>query len=322
MYDSSTYLSEIKNELSEEDCLSVIGDFESSLDHWSLEGRINFTGGDPLLRDDFFSLLDYSKSKNISSMILGNPNHLTHEVAERLKESGLSGYQLSIDGMEKVHDYLRKPGHFKDTLRALDVLNDVEMSSAVMFTVSKLNVDDLLDVIDLVADKNVSYFAFSRLVPTGSGKELEDQMFSPDEYRSLLSRVHDKYTEFEENGCETIFVRKDHLWSLLYKEMGIMEMPPDEDMIYGGCSIGVNGLAILADGYVLGCRRLPVKVGKVPEQSIKDIFINSKNLNIMRQYEEMEKCGDCEITQICRGCPAVAYGATGNYFAPDPQCWK
>lgn len=42
----------------------------------------------------------------------------------------------------------------------------------------------------------------------------------------------------------------------------------------------------------------------------------------MRAVEKMEKCGNCELLYYCRGCPAVAYGASGNYYGADPQCWK
>ena len=38
--------------------------------------------------------------------------------------------------------------------------------------------------------------------------------------------------------------------------------------------------------------------------------------------ERMEKCGKCELLPFCRGCMAVAYGATGDFLSGDPQCWK
>ena len=29
-----------------------------------------------------------------------------------------------------------------------------------------------------------------------------------------------------------------------------------------------------------------------------------------------------ELLAFCRGCPAVASGKDGNFYAADPQCWK
>ncbi|MEA3432055.1 MAG: SPASM domain-containing protein [candidate division WOR-3 bacterium] len=147
-------------------------------------------------------------------------------------------------------------------------------------------------------------------------------MLKPQEYRALLLRVLEEYKRLKEEGCRTYFGRKDNLWELLYQELGLLKPLPENDLIYLGCGICANGPTILADGTVYACRRLPVKIGKVPEQSMREIFINSPECNKMRQIEKMEKCSKCELLRFCRGCPAVAYATYGSYYAPDPQCWK
>lgn len=41
-----------------------------------------------------------------------------------------------------------------------------------------------------------------------------------------------------------------------------------------------------------------------------------------REFDRFEKCGKCELMAFCRGCPAVAVGNGGDFYAADPQCWK
>ena len=41
-----------------------------------------------------------------------------------------------------------------------------------------------------------------------------------------------------------------------------------------------------------------------------------------RDYTKFEKCSKCELLAFCRGCPAVASGKDGNFYAADSQCWK
>lgn len=41
-----------------------------------------------------------------------------------------------------------------------------------------------------------------------------------------------------------------------------------------------------------------------------------------RDYDKFVKCSKCELKAWCRGCPAVANGAAGNFYGADPQCWK
>ena len=82
---------------------------------------------------------------------MGNPFHLTDEVCARMKELGCRKYQLSLDGLEKTHDYFRKPGSFVETLRAIGCLKRAGIWVAVMNTVSSMNAAELPQLIDLVA---------------------------------------------------------------------------------------------------------------------------------------------------------------------------
>ena len=325
MHDEPTYKIELKNELNYKDCLKILDDFLITTKNWKAKGCINFTGGDPLLKPEIYKLIKRASENGMIVGILGNPNLLTYKVAEKLKYSGLSRYQISIDGMEKTHDWFRgRKGSFRKALGAIEILNNVGIRSVVMFTLSKANAGELIKVIRLVAEKKVAAFDFARLVTVGTGSKLKEQLLSPEEYRDLLLRVLKEYNLFKKKGCLTHFGRKDHLWKLLYLELGLFQKPINEnkDLIYSGCSIGNNTVSVLADGTVYACRRLPIKIGKIPEENLRDIFINSKELNKMRKIEELKKCRRCELLRYCRGCPAVIYGLTGNYYGVDPQCWK
>jgi len=324
LYDDPTYEQELKNELSYENCLTIIDDFKKTFDIWGMPTRINFTGGDPLLREDVFDIIRYACEKGIVVGILGNPNHLDYTIAKKLKNLGVFRYQISIDGLAETHDRLRgKKGLFEDVLRAIHILEEVGIPSVTMFTLNKVNANELVEVIRLMAEEGVSIFDFARIVPIGAGEQLKGQMITPTEYRRLLLEVLEEYKRLQESDCQTYFGRKDHLWKLLYQELGLLKpLPKDKRTIYSGCGIGYSIITILADGTVYPCRRLPVEIGKVPRQSIREIFINSPELNKMRHTENMQKCKKCELVQFCRGCPAVSYAVYKDYMAPDPQCWK
>jgi len=95
----------------------------------------------------------------------------------------------------------------------------------------------------------------------------------------------------------------------------------------GGCAAGVSGLTILPDGTVTPCRRLPVSLGNVRTDSLREIWSTSEVLTSLRDRSRYEgKCGSCNKWSACRGCRAIAYefarahGST-NYLAEDPQCF-
>lgn len=325
MYDSPFYESEVNNELTLEQCKAMIDDFASTLKRWKIKSTIAFTGGDPILRKDFFDILKYAQLKGFKNfVVMGNSYHINKRSAIKLKEHGVFAYQISLDGLQETHDKLRKPGSFEDTLRAYEVLKEVGIKPVCMYTVSKLNMNELVDVIQLVAKIGLAAFDFDRLVPVGLGAKLKDEIISPLDYRDLLIKADEEYKRLEAEGCKTEFGHKDNMWYLLYNEK--VEKPktfPSSCNIDMGCLIGWAGVSILADGSVMACRRLPMLIGKMPEQSLSDIFIDSPELNEMRETERIENCGDCVNHSSCRGCRAIAFGASGgDYFAKDPQCWK
>jgi radical SAM/SPASM domain protein of ACGX system len=325
MYNEPTYEQELKNPLSYEDCVRVVDDIDVTLKKWHMQGAIYFTGGDPLLRHDFFKILSYANNKGFLLGILGNPHHITLTVAKKLKSLGVRHYQVSIDGMEKTHDSFRKKGSFKKTLSALRILKKAGIETGVMFTLSRQNAEELIKVINLVVDKEVDNFAFGRLVLLGNAKNMKDQMLTPAEYRKLLLEVFKEFLKLKNSGCKTNFMMKDNLWKLFYQELGLFDpilyTKNDKKTIYEGCSIGISALVILANGIVYACRRFPSPVGKVPEQKIEEIFLGPK-MDAYREVDNFKKCSRCDLFQFCRGCPAVAFSVSGDYFAADPQCWK
>ncbi len=91
-------------------------------------------------------------------------------------------------------------------------------------------------------------------------------------------------------------------------------------MIYGGCHCGQNSLTILPDGQVMACRRAAGSVvGRLPEDDLWQIWM--VRMEKYRNFRRFKKCASCPLVSFCRGCPAVAMGETGDFYAPDLQYW-
>lgn len=278
------------------------------------------TGGDPILHPDFWKLLGLLKDRGIPFTILGNPFHLSNDVCGRLKEYGCKKYQMSLDGMRETHDWFRKPGSFDCTLEKIACIKNAGIRSVIMTTVSGTNIKEVPDIIDTVVKYDVDIFAFARYCPTSEEK---DTGMTPQQYRELLDICYQKFLKYEAEGCNTYFNRKDHLWTLYEYEKGIFKIPEDAQngMIYGGCNCGNCHMTILPTGDLYACRRFDSKVGNVFQNNIADVWICDK-MEAYRDYSKFKKCSKCELLAWCRGCPAVTYGTTGDFYEVDPQCWK
>lgn len=293
------------------------------LDFCAVYGRLPYfylTGGDPILHPHFWRLLELFKANDIPFTIMGNPFHLDDDVCRRLKECGCEKYQLSIDGLEATHDWFRKAGSYVETLEKVACINRAGIRSVVMTTVSGKNIDEVPDIIDEVVAAGVNVYAFARYCPTSEEKNTG---IEPLRYRRLLAECDKKFNEYEAAGCQTYFNKKDHLWTLYEYETGTFKIPEgvENGMIYGGCNCGNCHLTILPNGDVYACRRVQnSRVGNAFTDRLADIWVCG--VELYRDYTRFKKCAKCELLAFCRGCPAVASGSNGDFYASDPQCWK
>ena len=299
---------------------AVIANCRDFCDVYDRQPYFYITGGDPILHPDFWKLLGLLKQMHIPFTIMGNPFHLTDDVCRQMKAYGCEKYQLSIDGMRKTHDWFRKPGSFDLTMEKIGCINRAGMRSVVMTTVSGMNIREVPDIIDAVVNACVNVYAFARYCPTSQEK---DAGMTPMEYRALLETCDRKFKAYEAAGCQTFFNKKDHLWTLYEYETGAFTIPENAEngMIYGGCNCGNCHLTLLPNGDVYACRRVQnSKVANVFEDRLADVWVSE--MEIYRDYSKFKKCSKCELLAWCRGCPAVASGAHGNFYDADPQCWK
>ena len=300
---------------------AINNSFKDFCQKMNVKGRLTLTGGDPLLRNDVFDIIKEAQKRDFNDGMLGNPFLIENNMPEKLRAAGITHYQLSLDGMKEIHDKLRKEGSFECTINSIKKLKEAGIVVHIMNTLSKTNQEDLLPLMKYVGELGVDVFAFGRITCNGSGKQFSNMNIAADDYRKILEKV-DEYTKvLKEEGIKTIYAQKCHLWKLYRYEKENFKLLDDTETIFGGCSLGVSGIVLLADGTAMACRRFPSYVGNVKESSIYDLFM-SPEMNKYRQVQKMEKCSKCELMQICRGCPAVSYGMNRRWTAPDPQCWK
>lgn len=297
-------------------CAAVIDDFIAFCSEMDVSPYIAITGGDPLLYPQIWEVLSLLHEKNIHFTILGNPFHLTLEYAEKLKKLGCLSYQMSIDGLEKTHDSLRKKGSFQTTLNSFPLLHKVGIRSLVMATVSLVNYKEIPDIAKLCVEHKVSNFAFSRYCPTRGDKE---HNIPPLLYRQFLATMWQVYSEYVDSG--TNFALKDHLWVPFLYEEELYQLYEEDGLVLSGCNCAIRHMTLLPNGTVYACRRFDSIVGKIGQQTFKEIFF-SKEMDKYRQINQLDGCKDCKLLNYCRGCHAVAAGTTGNYFDKDPQCWR
>jgi radical SAM protein with 4Fe4S-binding SPASM domain len=311
------------DELSFLEIKKTVAETSDMIDAWSdaygtaFSRSMNITGGEPLLRPDLFEILAEIKQRKFAVYLLTNGVLLNAKHAAKLAELGVDGVQVSIEGAEEVHDTIRGKGSFAASKKGIRHLVDAGLTVTLNVTLSRINVSSLKEVVAFGSRVGARRIGFSRLVPSGKGAALLAQMLGPEQVKELYASLRDVKID----GLE--LVTGDPVASQ-------MKLPVEGDagnVAVSGCAAGVSGLTILPNGDVSPCRRMPVVIGNVRRDSLRELWASSPVLTALRNREQYTgKCGTCNRWALCRGCRAIAYAYSrssgGNDFlADDPQCF-
>lgn len=97
--------------------------------------------------------------------------------------------------------------------------------------------------------------------------------------------------------------------------------PSDMNAMTKGCLAGTGVCFISHQGEVFPCGYLPVIAGDLRRQTFADIWDHAEVFNALRNTENLKgKCGCCEFRNLCMGCRARAYAATGDFLSEEPFC--
>jgi MoaA/NifB/PqqE/SkfB family radical SAM enzyme len=310
-------------ELSRQQIFAVIDEIAEMLQAWretygiEFQPSFNVTGGEPFLRPDFFELLERMAAIGFEIYVLTNGTIITAERARRLAELKVDGVQVSLEGPQEIHEAIRGPGSFTASLQGIRTLLDAGIKVSINATLSRLNAGHFLDLVALARSLGVPRLGFSRLVPSGQGRTMLDQMLA-------TAQVKELYAEVLSLQVEGLTITTG---DPMAAQMRVPAPAEPESFPCGGCSAGVAGLTILADGVVVPCRRLHIPLGKVGQDSLREIWAASPVLEALRDKSRYSgKCGACARWSDCRGCRAIAYEyaksqGCDDFLAPDPQCF-
>ena len=74
------------------------------------------------------------------------------------------------------------------------------------------------------------------------------------------------------------------------------------------------------DGSICPGGLLPLNLGNVREESVRDVYRENWLLRQVRQRGLTGRCGTCEFNHVCGGSRARAYARHGDALSSDPAC--
>ncbi|MCX5811643.1 MAG: radical SAM protein [Proteobacteria bacterium] len=273
---------------------------------------IILTGGEPLIRDDIFDIIEYGTIKGLRLVIAINGTLLDEEKAKRLKAGGIKRVSLSIDGKDSVaHDLFRGvKGSFASVIRAAGILTNADMPFQINTTVTQLNVEALEEIYELAQSIGAVAWHTFLLVPVGRGQGLKGKELSTVMYEQVLEWL---YNIEKKNELEIKVTCAPHYYRIV-KEKG---NTPNS----AGCLAGKHFMFISHKGIAQPCGYLEIPSGDVRKDGVKKVWEESPVFNQLRDLSSYRgKCSGCKYLKICGGCRARAYELYGDFLGEEPYC--
>ena len=274
--------------------------------------NVRFTGGEPLLREDFEELYLYARKQGLKVILFTNATLISARLAELFERiPPLDMIEVTVYGMSKesYEQVTRNPGSFDAARRGIDLLLAKKIPFIVKGTVLPPNKGELDDFEAWASgipwmEKQPGYALFldlrCRRDSEKKNRMIKKMRLSPEEGVKILERS-ENYLKKMQEFCS--------------KFMG----PPGDALFT--CGAGVGGGTVDACGVLLPCMMLrhPDCVYDLHDGSLKDALDNFfPALRSMKSQnpDYLSRCARCFLKGLCEQCPGKSWIEHGSLDTP------
>lgn len=253
---------------------------------------LSVTGGEPLIREDIWDILDCAVKLNYATLLYTNGILIGPAEARRLKKIGIYWVDITILGASsETHDRITcLPGSFDLSMRAIKLLRENDIGVAVKTPALRENFSELAELKKKISSMGLMHIISPVVYPKDDGDE------DPLRHRLTDEQMRDYYRFYE---------------------------PASRINPFGefSCDLGRVMLAISAKGDVHPCLCVPYSVGNISKDSLRSLWENSLGFKYIREssqvpYESFSKCDD---KWWCFRCEGLAWGEKKKMFVEDGE---
>lgn len=265
------------------------GEIMTVIDQLVQQGAFHliFTGGEPLLRHDFFDIAAYARKKNLALSLMSNGTLIGEEEAGIIRELSFQDVSISIYGFE-VHDLVTGvPGSLVQSMEAVRLLRQRNVAVQVKTPVMTLNVQEIEKLGKWCDEVGAGFLPNPDITVRTNGSRL------PLDFRLRAEQLP---------GYLAVRRRQGE------------QVPGWHDV----CNAGRSIVAISPAGDVFPCVALRQKVGNVRVESFAQIWNHAPYLHWLRglTLKDFYECASCDVRASCVLCPGETLAEEGDFLAP------
>jgi len=292
--------------------------------------HVCLAGGEPLIREDIFELIQGIVDNRMRFQILTNGRLVTRDVARYLKQTKRCfSIQVSLDGSTpEIHESMRGRGSFEPALNAIQILLEEGLPATVRVTIHARNIEDLPAVARLLLEElGLPAFSTNAISSLGTHAKYGDDLFLTPAQRLRAMNV---MAGLDKRYPGRIQASAGPLWeSKAFDEMEAARQSGGTISGRGyliGCGCIFTRISVRADGAYVPCVMLPhIVLGTIGQDPLTQVWREAPALNALRQRIEIPlasfaECQGCEYTELCTGnCAGTAASLLGDPNQPNPE---
>lgn len=153
-------------------------------------------GGEPLLRSKLvFQIIKILKSNGSTTVnMVSNGTLLTDNIGKELNESGLDGFQISLDGHNKeLHEIIRGDGSYKSAIRGIEILISTGLNWSVSSIPTRYSIDHFPALVTFLQSLGCESVRTQPLMIQGEGLINAFELVpSRRQYTQFIDYIHNK----------------------------------------------------------------------------------------------------------------------------------
>jgi len=278
--------------------------------------HLTLTGGEPLLREDTLSLIDYARRIGLFVHLFTNATLITSQIADKLEELQLISFEISFHSLKKERFdwFTQVEGSYDRVMSAIELLKERKLKLALKINMTKANLDEIEDLRAFVRDLGAIPQWVALMIPRSDGSKnnlflrLEPQevlevmdVLSPgtiDEEGTFLGEIQENEEPSASSASSFTKTSDDET------EHGPREKWAKDRLFQ--CGGGRRAFTISPYGELKPCPEFPSSGHLVLQSSLKEGWKMLKNyIESLRPNPEY-KCFDCKLRSFCSSCPARA----------------
>lgn len=271
---------------------------------------INIGGGEPMVRRDFFEILEHAQRCNIGVKFSTNGAFISAESARRLAAMNYLDIQISLDGADReTNDRVRGDGSYDTAIEAMEHLRAANFGPFKISVVMTRHNVSQLDDFKALADSYGAQLRITRLRPAGRGADTWNELHPTNDQQRV---IYDWLIRHGEN-----VLTGDSFFHL----NAFGESLPGLNL----CGAGRVVCLIDPLGDVYACPFVihdEFKAGSVLDDGgFKAVWTSSELFTSLREPESPGACASCGSYDSCQGgCMAAKFFTGLPLDGPDPEC--